>query len=73
MIPAFYKAYSRCEDDREMLVDVMKWVEKRARVVLKALIVETPLPMAEEDTITPDLMDWQQVCARVVSRSEFSH
>lgn len=64
MVPALYKAYSRCAvEERNKVVDVMRWIEHRGREVLKGLIVESPLPMAQEDTVEADLSNWQQVRA----------
>lgn len=68
MIPALYKAYTQNQDDRDALVDVMRWIEHRARGVLKMLIVEMPLPEADPATITPDMLDWKRVCSYLTFR-----
>ncbi|KAF6747772.1 hypothetical protein DFP72DRAFT_821322 [Ephemerocybe angulata] len=57
-IPAFYKAIAQNKGEWNLLVGIMGWVETNTRRVLKELIVEGTLPVADPTTISNDSREW---------------
>lgn len=49
------------------LIEISRWIEARARAVLKALIVEDGLSVSDASTIIPD-DDWKEVSRLLMSR-----
>ncbi|KAF6751175.1 hypothetical protein DFP72DRAFT_1138264 [Ephemerocybe angulata] len=59
-IPAFYKAARVKISDLETLVEVMRWVEKKVRDVLKDLILDPNLPGGDPHLFLNEDNDWKK-------------
>lgn len=69
-IPAFYTAYSDSRIKREELVEIIRWVKERSRVVMQALMIEGPLPDATPESLEGRDGDWRKVTHTAASHSE---
>ncbi|KAF6749397.1 hypothetical protein DFP72DRAFT_819007 [Ephemerocybe angulata] len=59
-IPAFYKTARLKTSDLKSLVEVMRWVEQKARDVLKVLILDPNLPAGDPHLFLDDDNDWRK-------------
>lgn len=60
-VPAFFKALERPDANEEEIMEILTWVEERARSQLLSLLVEEPIAIIPED-MRPSDDDWIKVC-----------
>ncbi|KAF6758653.1 hypothetical protein DFP72DRAFT_1032109 [Ephemerocybe angulata] len=59
-IPAFYKVLVSKDVDFALVIEVLRWVEVRTRVLLKEMISERVLELARDGSIPANANDWRK-------------
>lgn len=58
-VPAFFKAFNSKDADTGRLVAVLRWVEGEVRELLRSMMTETPLQMANPASLPTDVNAWK--------------
>ncbi|KAF6755499.1 hypothetical protein DFP72DRAFT_811750 [Ephemerocybe angulata] len=58
-VPAFFKAFNSKDADTGRLVAVLRWVEGEVRELLRSMMTETPLQMANPAGLPTDVNAWK--------------